>query len=211
MNHYRIKNLLFIIIYFEMASCRLNPSTAYEIPDNNVSKESAMVADTFPNNFCDFFYSEDTLNDTLHFNFEDIEDFGPVYLSEDELKQIYCEIKRGNIEAYKIMCHHYFYSYSQYIPETEMDKLICITDFLAQKYFYYNGYLACGNYIFDHLKFSTDDYYATTMITYYEKYFEFSRSKAVAKKLYDIFCGNYSFQDKNPVKAKYYEDFISDK
>ena len=46
------------------------------------------------------------------------------------------------------------------------------------------------------------------MIAYYEKYFEFSQSKSIAIKLHEIYCGKYSFHDKDSVKAKYYEGII---
>lgn len=83
---------------------------------------------------------------------------------------------------------------------------------MARKYSYYRGYLACGNIIFDYIRLNdADDYYAATMITYYENYFEYSKSKSTAKKLYEIYSGNYSFQSKDPVKAKYYEEFLSGK
>ncbi|MBP5328123.1 MAG: hypothetical protein J6Y98_09475 [Bacteroidales bacterium] len=141
----------------------------------------------------------------------DGEDFGPIHLSDDELKQVYCEIKRGSIEAYKILCLHYFYSHSQYISRFDLDKLICITDFLALKHCYYEGYWICGNYIFDYLDFCADEYYVAIMIKYYEKYFELSQSKTAAKKLYEIYNGNYSFHDKDPIKARHYEEFISNK
>ena len=205
MNYYQILNVLPIIIALEMAACQSGVSTTPVIPDDSISIDN----DARHDDFCDYFYSKDTLSDTLHFNFEGRDDFGSVYLSEDELKQIYCEIKRGNVDAYELLYLHYFYSYSPSLPRTEMDKLICITDYMARKYSYYRGYLACGNIIFDHLRFHVDDdYYAATMIAYYEKYFEFSKSESIAKRLYEIYSGNYSFQDTDPVKAKYYEEFL---
>ncbi len=208
MFHYQLMNYLPLLYLIAVASCQSCISTSNEIPDNIITQESIMEASTHYDDFCDYFYAEGTLNDTLRFKFEDMEDYGPVHLSNDELEQIYCEIKRGNTEAYKILFDHYFYSYSNGIPRFEMDKLICMTDYLAQKYSYYRGYLACGNFIFECLTFDTDDYYAAKMISYYEMYFEVSHSKTLAKRLYEIFCGNYFFQDKDTVKANYYERFI---
>ncbi len=193
-----------------MASCQPGMGTTPATPDNNVMKDTIVESNTHRDAFCDYFYSKDALRDTLHFDFGKMEDFGPVRLSEPELKQIYSEIKRGNVDAYSILFTHYFYTYS-HIPKAEMDKLICITDFLAQEYSYHRGYLMCANFLFDQLKYNTKDHYTTTIITYYEKYFDSSKSESVARKLYDIYCGNYSFQDKDSVKAKYYEEFLSDK
>ena len=193
-----------------MTSCQSSTSSTPVIPDNSIVQGTSIDSNSHHDDFCDYFYSKDTLNDTLHFNFEDREDFGPVYLSDNELKQIYCEIKRGNIDAYKLLFLHYFYTYPTVnFPKTEIDKLICITDFLARKYSYYRGYLMCGSFIFDFLKYNADDdYYANTMITYYEKYFELTKSATIAMKLHEIYCGNYSFHDKDSVKAKYYEEVI---
>lgn len=197
--------ILFTIGIISCQSCiNTKPAFSDDISSNEVTIDSSYPHDAF----CEYFYSKDTLNDTLRFNFGDRADFGPVYLSEDELKQIYCEIKRGNTDAYNILCTHYAYSYSQYIPRSEMDKLICVTDFLGQEYSYYKGYLTLGNYFFDYLKSNVDDYYAAKMIAYYEKYFEFSQSKSIAIKLHEIYCGKYSFHDKDSVKAKYYEGII---
>ena len=205
MSHYHIMNILPVFLILGMTSCQSGVSTTLKIPDSSISIDN----DTHHDAFCDYFYSKDALNDTLHFNFEGRDDFGPVYLSEDELKQIYCEIKRGNVDAYTILCLHYFYSYSPSLPSTEMDKLICITDYLAQEFSYYKGYLACANIIFDHLRHNAnDDYYAATMIAYYEKYFEFSKSKSIAKRLYEIYSGDYSFQDKDSVKSMYYKKLL---
>jgi len=194
-----------------MTSCHSGTSTTPIIPDNNISHKSTIIDDHFHHyDICDFLYSKDTLDDTLHFNFENREDFGPVKLSDNELKLLYCEIKRGNIEAYKILFDHYFYSYTpNNIPRAELDNFICITDFLARRHHYYRGYLVCADYIFEYLNYNADEYYATVMIKYYEEYFDSSQSRTVAKKLYKIFCGNYSFHDKDPTKAKYYEGFIS--
>ena len=191
-----------------MTSCQCSTTTV--IPDDSIVQENIIDSNSHHDDFCDFFYSKDTLNDTLHFNFENREDFGPVYLSDNELKQIYCEIKRGNIDAYKLLFDHYFYSYPiDNFPKAEIDKLICITDFLARKYSYYRGYLMCGGFIFNCLKYNADDDdYANTMITYYEKYFELTQSETIAMKLHEIYCGNYSFHDKDSVKAKYYEEVI---
>lgn len=213
MNPYcRIMNCLPLFLIVEITSCQscINESTI--IPGSNNTQKTTIEDIPHSDDFCDYFYSKDTLTDTLHFNFDDkVEDFGPVYLSDNELEQIYCEIKRGNTNAYDVLCDYYFYSYSQYLPKSEMDKLICITDFLSQKKSYYRGYLACGNFIFDYLKFHVDDYYTNIMITYYEKYYEFSRSKSIAIKLHEIYSGKYSFYGKNTVKANYYEQFITDK
>ena len=199
MSHYQILNILPIFLIMAMPSCQSGTGATPVPPDDSVSIDNGTRHD----DFCDYFYSKDTLRDTLHFNFEGREDFGPVYLSEDELKQIYSEIKRGNVEAYTILCDHYFYTYSPCLPRAEIDKLICITDYLARKYCYYRGYWACGNIIFDYLKLNADDdFYATTMVIYYEKYFEITQSKAAAKRLYEIFCGHYSFHDKDSVKLQ---------
>ena len=216
MNHCQaqiIMNILPLLLIIGMTSCQSSTSTTPVMPDNSIVQGTSIDSNSHHDDFCDYFYSKDTLNDTLHFNFEDREDFGPVYLSDNELKQIYCEIKRGNINAYKLLFLHYFYTYpTNNFPKSEIDKLICITDFLAQKYSYYRGYLMCGGFIFDYLKFNADDdYYTTTMITYYEKYFELSQSKDIAMKLYEIYCGNYSFHDKDSVKAKYYEKVLGRK
>ena len=70
------------------------------------------------------------------------------------------------------------------------------------------AYLLSGNIIFDNLTAKTDDYYISTLIKYYETYFNISHSKSIAIKLYNIFCGNYSFHKKDSVKAEYYEGFI---
>lgn len=208
MCHYKYLFILPIFVTIKLSLCQNSTSVAtksiysnnYHVTANDDSARRVV--------FCDYFNSKDIINDTFHFNFSDREDYGPIYLSDDELKQIYCEIKRGSIEAYKILCLHYFYSHSQYISRSDLDKLICITDFLTQKYNYYKGYLICGNYIFDYLESCADDYYAAIMITYYEKFFELSHSKTVAQKLYEIYCGNYSFHDKDSIKARYYEEFI---
>lgn len=211
MNLYRVFLFLPAFLIAQLSLCLFCPSTANEISVDNNSQSFTIYDSTHHDDFCDYFYSKDTLGDTLYFNFQDREDFGPVLLSGDELKQIYCEIKRGNIDAYRILNDHYFYSYSLYIPKSAMDKLICITEFLAQKYYYYRGYLECGNCIFDYLKYNTDDYYTATMISYYEKYFGFSQSTTVAERLYEIYCGNYSFHEKDSIKAKYYEGFLFNK
>jgi len=181
------------------------------VPETTEVDESAVADNSHRNTFCRWLYLTDLSNDTLHFNFDKLEDFGPVHLSDDELNQIYCEIKRGNIDAYPLLFDHYFYSYPSFnIPKTEIDRLICITDYLALKYDYHQGYLMCGNLIFDNLKSRDNPYYATVLIRFYENYFAFSQSKNIAQKLYEIYCGTYSFQDKDPVKAAYYETFISD-
>ena len=190
-----------------MAFCLSCAGTASETRDNNTYS----VDDSNHTIPCEFFYLKDSINDSLCFDFENREDFGPVYLSENEVKEIYSEIKRGNIDAYKMLCLHYFYSYSQHIPRDEMDILICITDYLAEKHSYFTAYLTCANIIFDYLTFNTDDFYAATMITYYEKYFDLTKSIPVAKKLYEIYFGEYPFQNKNLTKANYYKGFISDK
>ncbi len=207
MKHYQGLNYLPIFLTLIITSCQSCINTTPMNPEKYISQEAIIDSNSY-HDFCDYFYSRDTLRDTLHFDFEERDDFGPVYLSNNELKQIYCEIKRGNIDAYKILCTYYFYSYSPYIPKSEVDKLICITDFLAIKYCFYEGYLICGNYILDYLRYNADDYYTTIMITYYETYFEHSKSKNTAQKLYEIYCGNYSFHDKDLVKAKYYKKFI---
>lgn len=208
MNHHGFMLVLPLLFTVKISLCQNCISTTSRTLNKNDYQEITMYDSIPHNDFCSYFYSKDTLIDTLHFNFEDREDFGPVYLSNNELKQIYCEIKRGNIEAYEVLCLHFFYSHSQ---RYNLDKLICITDFLALKYNYYKGYWICGNIIFDNLGYNTDDFYSATLIKYYEKYFEYSKSKSVAKKLYEIYCGNYSFHDVNLIKAKYYEEFIYDK
>lgn len=190
--------------------CQNSQGFSSEIYGDIISREITIDDSSHEYDFCDYFYTKDSINDTLYFDYEDREDYRPVCLSDYELKQIYCEIKRGDIRAYKILCLHYFYSHSQYISRSDLDKLICITDYLALKYHYYSGYLICGNYIFDYLEFNADDYYAATMIKYYEKYFESTQSKAVAKKLYEIFCGDYPFFEQNSTKANYYKEFTSD-
>lgn len=213
MKHYRFLFVLPLIITFKPSLCQSCPSMEIETLCSSKYQGINIDDSTRLDDFCIFLYSPNTINDTLHFNFDDREEFGPVYLSNDELKQIYCEIKRGNIEAYKILCLHLFYHHAQYVPPTDLDKLICATDFLAQKFSYYRGYLICGNYIYDYLclGFNANDYYVNTMITYYEKYFEISKSKYIAQKMYDIYCGNYSFHEKDSVKAEYYKILISDK
>lgn len=212
MNHYRRLFYLPVFLIIAPIYCQSCKRATIAIPNDNNSQETTIYETSHYDNLCDYLFSKDSVNDTLYFNFRDREDFGPVYLSDDELKQIYCEIKRGNIEAYKILCHHYFYSYSQYIPRCEIDKLVCITDYLVQRHSYYRGYLICGNFIFDHLRFcaeNVNDFYVAQMITYYEKYFDFSHSKTVAKRLYEIFCGNYDFFEGEAGKALYYEEYIS--
>lgn len=158
-----------------------------------------------PNDICDYLFCEDISSDTLCSDFEIVDDYGPVYLSEDDLKKVICAIKRGNIKAYKLLWNYYWYN-SQHMTNTDLDKLICITDFLAQKYFYHLGYLFCANFIFDHITIYSDDYYVSTMITYYEKFYDYSHWKDIANILYDFYCGKYSFCDKDSVKAKYYEN-----
>ncbi len=211
MNHFIFFNKTRLLLIIGMTFCQSCIIKASETHDSSGFQDTCIVYDINHNNPCDYFYLKDPINDTLHFDFENRDDFGPVYLSENEIKEIYCEIKRGNIDAYKILCLHYFYSNSQCIPRNEMDILICITDFLAEKHSYYTGYLTCANIIFDYLTFNTDDSYAATMIRFYEKYFDFSKSIPVAKKLYDFFCGKYPFQYKDSIKANYYKEFISDK
>lgn len=214
MKHYRFLFLLPFFLTFKPCLCQCDPSMAIEILDSS-KYQGINIGDStrLDSLLCNFLYSQNITNDTLHYSFEDKEDFGPVYLSNDELNQIYCEIKRGNIEAYRILCLHFFYSHAQNNSVSDLDKMICVTDYLAQKFFYYSGYLICGNYIFDYLcsGFNANDYYVTTMITYYEKYFEVSKSKNIAQKLYDIYCGNYPFHDIDSVNAKYYEFFIYNK
>ena len=211
MSQYKYLLILPVIFSLKLSLCQNSQGLSNEIYCSKMSREITIDDSNHNYDFCDYFYTKDSINDTLYFDFEDREDFGPVYLSDYELKQIYCEIKRGDVRAYTILYLHYFYSHSQHISRSDLDKLICITDFLALKYHYYRGYLICGNYIFDYLEFNADDYYAATMITYYEKYFESTQSKAIAKKLYEIFCGDYSFFKQNSTKANYYKEFISDK
>ena len=210
MNHYQTQitmNILPLFLIIGMTSCQSSMTPV--ILDDSIVQETAIDSNSHHDDFCDFFYSKDTLNDTLHFKFEDREDFDPVYLSDNELKQIYCEIKRGNIDAYKLLFLHYFYTYPiNNFPKAEIDKLICITEFLGHEYSYYKGYLALGNYFFNYLKFNVNDYYAAKMIAYYEKYYELTTSATIAMKLHEIYCGNYSFHDKDSVKAKYYEEVI---
>ena len=133
MNHYRTIIFLPLFLTVKLIPCQSHLSTATQIPKNIFFQETTIDDNNHYDDFCDYFYSKDTLNDTLHFKFENREDFGPVYLSDNELKQLYSEIKRGNTDAYEIICHHFFYSYSEYISISELDKLICITDYLAQK------------------------------------------------------------------------------
>lgn len=190
--------LLFLVVSMASLSAQNNRAVATELA------ESIRLDD-----FCNFFYSQDGLNDTLHFHFDTTEDFGPIHLTDDELKQIYCEIKRGNIAAYNLLFLHYFYSKSPCISKSDLDKLICITDFVASKYNYDRAYWLCGNFIFDYLQYDADKDYVATMISYYEKYFELSGANNVAEKLLKIFSGKYSFYEKDPIKAQYYEDFIS--
>ncbi len=211
MSQYKYLLILPVIFSLKLSLCQNSQGLSNEIYCSKMSREITIDDSNHNYDFCDYFYTKDSINDTLYFDFEDRDDFGPVYLSENEIKEIYCEIKRGNIDAYKILCLHYFYSNSQCIPRNEMDILICITDFLAEKHSYYTGYLTCANIIFDYLTFNTDDSYAATMIRFYEKYFDFSKSIPVAKKLYDFFCGKYPFQYKDSIKANYYKEFISDK
>lgn len=211
MNFYRFLLVLPVFLTLKMSLCHYSIILTSKILGKNNHQGVTMYDSIRHDDFCSYFYSIDTLNDTLHFNFEDREDFGPVYLSINELKQIYGEIKRGNIKAYKVLLLHYFYRYSPCIQKSDLEKLICITDYLAQKYHYYEGYYISGNIINDYLDYNADDYYSATMINYYENYFEFSKSIRIAQKLYDIYCGNYSFHDKDSIKARYYEEFVQSK
>ena len=207
MKQYFFLYFLFTFFTINLSLCKESSKSETIKSCNNSLIYFSIDDSIYHDGFCDYFYSKDTINDTLHFDFEGREDFGPIYLSDDEMKQIYCEIKRGNISAFKTLCHDYFYSDSYYIPNSDLDKLICISDFLAQKYYYYGAYLTCGNILFDNIKYNAEDYYVTKMITYYEKYFELFKLKDIAIKLFEIYNGNYSFHDKDPIKAEYYGGF----
>ena len=74
------------------------------LPDTSISDISN------PKDFRNYFDSMDTSDAALHFDFLSMEDYGPVRLSEQEIEQIYCEIKRGSIKAYTILLLHYLYT-----------------------------------------------------------------------------------------------------
>lgn len=190
-----------------ISSCQQNTCSSETMFSDVILPDTSISDISNPKDFRTYFDSMDTSNTALHFDFLSMEDYGPIRLSEQEIKQIYCEIKRGSIKAYKILLLHYFYTYETYISQDELYKLIYITDYLAVKSCYYEGYGRCGGLIFDYLKFNSDDkYLVSVMLEYYEKYFEYSQSKHIGHELYEIYSGKYSFCKKDSNKLQYYKD-----
>lgn len=183
------------VLVVEKKTIKVNNEMHSEEFDDNDSIEK----------LCQFFYSTDSLNDTVHFDFDRMEDFGPVSLSNSEIKQIYHEIKRGNLEAYKLLLIHYFYTYPYNLPANEIEKLICITDYLTNKYKHYYCYYFSANTICSYLDYYKEDKkFVEKMLEYYEKYYEYSKSRMVAKKLKEIYSGDYWFCERNSEKEEYY-------
>lgn len=210
MNHFKFLFFIAIIFIAELVSCQTSDSSASIIWGNNVYQGAQIENNEDSTDFCNFFNLLNPLIDTLHFDFDGLDDYGPVVLSNIELAQVYCEIKRGNIKGFTILCHHYFYAYSPCVPKAELDKLICITDYLLRNYAYYKGGLDCGNCIFDYLKYNPDNnYYVDVMIKYFETYYEHTHSESVAKILCDIYNGDYVFHSKDSIKFKYYDNLLS--
>lgn len=190
-----------------ISSCQQNTCSSETMFSDVILPDTSISDISNPKDFRNYFDSMDTSNTALHFDFLSMEDYGPIRLSEQEIKQIYCEIKRGSIKAYKILLLHYFYTYETYISQDELYKLIYMTDYLAVKSCYYEGYGRCGGLIFDYLKFNSDDkYLVSVMLEYYEKYFEYSQSKHIGDELYEIYSGKYSFCEKDSNKSQYYKD-----
>ena len=72
MNPYcRIMNCLPLFLIVEITSCQscINESTI--IPGSNNTQKTTIEDIPHSDDFCDYFYSKDTLTDTLHFNFDD--------------------------------------------------------------------------------------------------------------------------------------------
>lgn len=202
-----ISNCLFL---FPLILFQLNKETLPIQLVENIYMDIEEIHDSIRSDFCNYFYIHDTLDNNIYFNFNGMDDFGPITLSTIELKEIYCEIKRGRLEAYKILCLHYFYKYPYCPPSNEIEKLICITDYLVSEYSYYQCCLNSADIIFSYLIYNIGDMqFVDKMLEYYDMFFEHSHSKSVAKKLYNIYCGEYWFHEKDLVKEQYFHKYCS--